>query len=504
MTDTCDTAYMSYNAVADATGPKPATEPTNDGSIYWANAIDFDPDNQLDPNETLELIVYFDAAAATTALADDASCLASTAGQTVNFASANGVAACVGVTIDPAPSKSTLGDFVWYDVNGDGVKDVGERGIDGVRVELYEIIDNAGVTSTQFITYQITGPDSGSIDSDDTPTYGNAGAYDFVVQDNKIYMVVITATNFLPGGPLADYVYTGDNAGNAYNGLEPRVVPIGTQVDYNDADFPFSILPALAVSKTLNGDNPFAVSDTISFTIRITNTGGVTLTVLPLEDRYSNVFIDFVSASVAPDSDQPGVLSWNDLTTALGDLCPGESVSLDVTFATLADSTLLTPMSPCMRSGHAPNIAQIDGAFADPDGEDGAGDDVAVVMDADDKDCAEVQILNPTGLQLAARSVTQTPAGVLVRWQMADATNVVGFNLWRSNGVNAERRNGELILTSTAGQNRGGLYEWLDEGALLRRGDAYVLEIVRVDGSTERIIIGVKVNSEFYMPIAPR
>lgn len=513
LTDNYNVSYLTYNAVSDLAGPNPATEPANDGSIFWANVIAFDSDGQLAPNETLELIVYFDTVAATTALADDAFCPNSTAGQTVNYATADGATACVGVTVDAASGKSTLGDFVWYDRNGNGVKEAGEEGIDGVRVELYEIIDTNGVTSTQFITYQITGPDRSGIDSDDTPTYGNAGVYDFVVQNNKLYQVVIPQSNFSSGGPLEGFIYTGDNASNAYNGPEPRVVFIGSQVDYNDADFPFTPQPRLAVSKTLNGVNPFGAGVDIGFTMRITNTGPVTLTVLPLEDRYSNVFLEFVGASVMPDSDEAGIITWNDLTAALGNVAPGDSISLDVTFKTRADTTLLTSLPSCSSSGHTPNIAIVTGAFADPDGNDGSmADELAVMKDADDQDCAEVQILNPTAVYLTDMGVKQSAAGVQVQWTTLTEVTLVGFRVYLSNGVATRLVNpvsvsalsDDLIPAQKTGQSTGASYSVLDAGATLNRGDAYVLEIIHTDGSAERHVLGVFSGGPVYLPLITR
>ena len=36
----------------------------------------------------------------------------------------------------------SIGDFVWYDENGDGIQDPGESGIEGVRVDLYKCLTN--------------------------------------------------------------------------------------------------------------------------------------------------------------------------------------------------------------------------------------------------------------------------------------------------------------------------------------------------------------------------
>ncbi|MCB0097568.1 MAG: hypothetical protein KDE46_17680, partial [Caldilineaceae bacterium] len=497
LTDTYDLNYLTFDTVMDALGPNPATEATNDGSIYWANVIDFDNDGQFDPNEVLSLTVSFNAKAATTGSNGGMEC--EPVGYTYNKASTNGEESCVAVQIDPAPGKSTLGDFVWYDVNGDGIKDAGEQGIDGVRVELYEVVDlGGGITETQFITFQITGPDRPDVDSDDTPTYGDAGAYDFAVLDNKIYQVVITDTNFLPGGALENYVYTGENASEPYSGPAPRTVAIGTQEDYNDADFPFTQIPSLQVTKVLNGVNPFGVGMPVSFSIRVTNTGGVTITTLPLEDRYSSVFIAYDSATPAPDSALDGVLIWNDLLASLNDtdgLGAGESVSVDVMFTTGADTTLLSAIAPCVEDGQAPNLVWVNNAMADT---------MPVVMDADDSDCASVQILNPTGIQLAEHSVQQTAAGVLVRWRMVEETNVMGFYVWRVNGVESSRRS-EMILTQVGGQqSNGAAYEWLDAGATLASGDTYVLEIVYTDGAVERTVINVVQGVSLYLPLMQR
>lgn len=42
----------------------------------------------------------------------------------------------VGITLEPL-KPATYGDFVWQDLNHDGVRDPGEPGLDGVRVDLY-------------------------------------------------------------------------------------------------------------------------------------------------------------------------------------------------------------------------------------------------------------------------------------------------------------------------------------------------------------------------------
>jgi len=135
---------------------------------------------------------------------------------------------------------STLGDFVWEDLNSNGVKDPGEPGINGVKVTIYEDGSNGNpldgqIQPSEVFDTMVTGNDPNSPEST-----SNDGYYDFDVTAGPgvVYIVEIDDTNFDPGGPLEGHLYTGNNDTNVYNGDEPRVVPLpGLQVDYDEADF---------------------------------------------------------------------------------------------------------------------------------------------------------------------------------------------------------------------------------------------------------------------------
>lgn len=77
------------------------------------------------------------------------------------------------------PDPYIVGDFVWEDVNGDGVQDPGEPGIPNVLVQLI---------------------DSGGTEIAITTTDAN-GLYEFGVPAGQ-YTVRVAAVNFLPTGPL--------------------------------------------------------------------------------------------------------------------------------------------------------------------------------------------------------------------------------------------------------------------------------------------------------------
>ena len=144
---------------------------------------------------------------------------------------------------------STLGDFVWFDENGNGVKDEspewGNSGIDGVLVNLY-LDDGDAVfepgTDDPLEKSTTTGDNPGT-------TEVEHGWYDFTeVGDHLGWWVEIADSNFDHGGPLEGYVYTGDLANNAYNGPEPRFVYIpDTLTDYNDADFGYTLKNEVAI-----------------------------------------------------------------------------------------------------------------------------------------------------------------------------------------------------------------------------------------------------------------
>ena len=100
--------------------------------------------------------------------------------------------------------QSTLGDFVWHDLNLDGMQSPNEPGIDNVLVSLY-LDNNDGMFDPnvdQLLAQRLTGDNPGTPDLEH-------GWYEFQVEDtNAFYWVVIEDSNFAPGGPLAGYTHT--------------------------------------------------------------------------------------------------------------------------------------------------------------------------------------------------------------------------------------------------------------------------------------------------------
>ena len=136
--------------------------------------------------------------------------------------------------------ESTLGDFIWHDLNGNGLQDAGEPGIDGVTVQLY--LDNGDFVfdpdSDELLSGLITGNNPG------TPQQ-EQGWYDFSVSFNfeRFHWVHIPPSNYAMGNALNGYTPTTSEVGaneNIDSNFDPALI-IETQfvADRNDADFGF-------------------------------------------------------------------------------------------------------------------------------------------------------------------------------------------------------------------------------------------------------------------------
>ena len=93
-------------------------------------------------------------------------------------------------------ASSAIGDYVWHDVNRDGIQDGGESGINGVVVELYKDGSLLQTTTTA-----------------NAPVTGKPGWYIFTGLAAGNYIVKVADSNFDSGGALYDYLPAVPNAG---------------------------------------------------------------------------------------------------------------------------------------------------------------------------------------------------------------------------------------------------------------------------------------------------
>ena len=136
--------------------------------------------------------------------------------------------------------KFSIGDRVWYDLNGDGIQDAGEPGINGVTVNLYEGACGAGGLLKAW-----------------RQTFGN-GDYLFNKLPAGVYCVDVDASS-LPAG----YTLTTNN--------EPQKVELApTNPDYLTADFGYQVscpngTPNTASTRNAKDSTGTVLPDVVSY-----------------------------------------------------------------------------------------------------------------------------------------------------------------------------------------------------------------------------------------------
>ncbi|PKQ17052.1 MAG: hypothetical protein CVT67_02640, partial [Actinobacteria bacterium HGW-Actinobacteria-7] len=108
----------------------------------------------------------------------------------------------------------------------------------------------------------------------------------------------------------------------------------GFLIDAKNATFysPGGSMPNYTVTKTLAGSAPYIVGSNLSFDLVVRNSGGTTLTTVPVRDQFSSGSLEFVSASRSVNSSSTGLLTWNNV----GPLSAGQSTTVTVVFKALA------------------------------------------------------------------------------------------------------------------------------------------------------------------------
>ena len=145
---------------------------------------------------------------------------------------------------------ASIGDFVWLDLNGDGIQNGGsETGIAGVTLDLYSD----------------TGTTIGVLDSGDTliktQTTVSGGAYDFKGLNIGNYIVDVTDT----GGVLSQYTNTTSN--------DPLAVSITTVgQDFNNADFGYQQKADVTITKD-DSVTAYIPGNPVTYVVTVNNIG---------------------------------------------------------------------------------------------------------------------------------------------------------------------------------------------------------------------------------------
>jgi len=291
----------------------------------------------------------------------------------------------------------SVGDYVWYDANLDGVQDADEQPLAGVTMKLL-VDDGTG----NFVPFQIPDGSGGLVDY--VVVTDADGLYLFEDLPSGDYQVMVD-TSTLPVGAAptwdADNNIAGDGTQDNMSSFTlagPSSDPSLTDVDDNrDQDFGYAG-PDLALRKTLADGQAGVVQsgDDVTFTVEIFNQG--------VGDAYNVGVIDYLPAGLTLSSaDSNG---WTDSSgqvtnTIAGPVAQGESVTVDI----------VVTVDSALGSGDVVNEAEITGLTdadgnvlgdldSTPDAEQGdalVDDDVdcGCPDDEDDHDLASLIVENP-------------------------------------------------------------------------------------------------------------
>ena len=181
----------------------------------------------------------------------------------------------VGIALAP-PQPAAYGDFVWNDLNRDGIQDPGEPGLNGVRVELYRDNGNGIVdpATDELVGFTLTDP---------------AGGYLFTnLPAGNYYAAFYTPPTYSvsPANAGGDDTADSDGVPGTVNGFPATLTPITTlstgEVDATwDQGFYQPTTPVAAVGNyvwnDLNGDgiqNEPASAGLNSITVNLYDSGG--------------------------------------------------------------------------------------------------------------------------------------------------------------------------------------------------------------------------------------
>jgi uncharacterized repeat protein (TIGR01451 family) len=236
---------------------------------------------------------------------------------------------------------ASLGDYVWFDEDRDGVQDAGEQGIGGVTVNL---LDDQGVVIA-------------------TTTTDSTGFYEFTNLSPDTYQVeFVTPNGYIPTAQNQGGDDAKDSDADPATGLTQQVtLAPGENNPTLDAGF-YDIFD-LAITKQLATGQAAAVGpgDDVTFTIEVFNQG--------TRAAYNVEVVDYLPAmTTLNDNDWTDNGNGTASYTLAGPIQPNGSATVDITIT----------VSPFFNANNLTNLAEITAA-RDPrgvsrDDEDGTFD----------------------------------------------------------------------------------------------------------------------------------
>lgn len=233
------------------------------------------------------------------------------------------------------------------------------------------------------------------------------------------------------------------------------------------------------------------INDRVTFTVHITNTGGIPITTLPLTKTYGTQHMRYESAPLPPTGPTDGgMLHWPNLldggsagvvasganaTSTEGSLAPGGSLTVQIAF-TAVDHTMTTA------AGHTVHTAS------------SLGNATAGIT---------FTINTPTVIRLASSGVQQQGAENVITWATVDERTYVGFNLWRQEPDGTWRQvNAGTIPAQHPGEVAGAAYRYVDTGVDPSHTYRYRLEVLTTEAYHGYIDLGG--GGPLFFPLVPK
>ncbi len=199
-----------------------------------------------------------------------------------------------------------------------------------VRVQDPNMNQNPAVAETVSVVITTTSGDRETALLNETGT--NTGSFTGCISANTNTAVIGNSVLNAPGGAGLTATYT-----------DP-LNPSDTSSDNAIVRIPPGPKPVVSLFKTLiqPANSTVLLGSAVQFNLEVANPGSVTVTNVQLTDTYPSSRLQFVSASIPPDSTTPaGTLTWNNL----GPLAPGTNVIISTFFSAKMAGALTNSVS---------------------------------------------------------------------------------------------------------------------------------------------------------------
>ena len=232
----------------------------------------------------------------------------------VTFGKANGLGDLIAL-LDQPPTE--IGNYVWNDVNSNGIQDPGEPPLPGVTVRLFQGAAQVGITSTNA---------AGEY-------YFNASNVPGGILPGVVYEVRIALADGALGGRVLTVANNGtdirDSDAINVGGVNAVIVASVPVAGASDHSFDFGFVDRVLITDLSITKLPSAVcvdpGGQIPFVIRVTNNGPDTATGVVVTDDLPNG-LTLVSATPS----QGSCNALDPMTCALGSLTPGQVVTITI------------------------------------------------------------------------------------------------------------------------------------------------------------------------------